>query len=105
MSMTPELSLDELEELRLNLDRQLKPAIRKRRIKAIKVNSAYRWQPPLFIEVGKECAHLQPEGSPELIVAIFESSTFVVVTPDHGYKKGLPYFFAKEDVQQVIEID
>ena len=95
----------EWEDLKAWLGSQLKPPIKKRRIKAIKVNAAYRWQPPLYIEVGNTCAHLEPDGGPEDIIAIFESTTFLVVTPDHGFKKGFPYFFAKEDVHQVVEFD
>ncbi len=95
----------EWEELRAKLDKQLKPDVKKRRIKAIKINSAYHWQPPLYIEVGKKVGPLEPDAPPELIVAIYESSAFMVVTPKHGYDEGLPHFFAKEDVQQVVEFE
>ncbi len=99
------LNRDEWEELRQKLDAELKPEVKKRRIKAIRVNSAYRWQPPLWIEVGHEVGYLEKDGPPELIVAIYESTTFLVVTPEHGYEEGLPHFFAKEDVHQVVPLE
>ena len=99
------ISKEEWEELKDWLGTQLKPAIKGRRIKAIKVNSAYRWQPPLYIEVGKSCADLEQDGGPEEILAIYESTTFLVVTPEHGNKKGLPYFFAKQDVNRIVPLE
>ncbi len=97
------LTPEQRESLRLKIQAQYKPEIKKRAIRAIKVNSASHWQPPLYIEVGQKVAHLEPDGRPELVIAIFESGAFMVVTPEHGHEKGLPHFFAKEDVQQVVE--
>jgi len=98
------LSIDETEELRLRLEKTLGIKIRSRKIRAIHVNSAYHWQPPLFIEVGKFCSDLEKDSPKEEIVAIFESTTFMVCTADRGLHQNLPYFFSKEDVQRVIEM-
>lgn len=96
---------DTHERLRRHLESILSAPVKKRRIRAILVNSGQRWQQPLFIEVGGTCAGLERNGSAETILAIFESSVFVVVTPDHDGVARPPYLFAKEDVRQVVEMD
>ncbi|MCP4583051.1 MAG: hypothetical protein GY839_15690 [candidate division Zixibacteria bacterium] len=98
------LSNEELENLRLSLEERLKVKIRAKRIKAIRVNSSFHWQPPLFISVGGLCANLEKDSPPEDIIAIFEHASFVVVTPQRGLEDNtLPYFFARQDVKEVIE--
>jgi hypothetical protein len=37
-----------------------------------------------------------------MILAIFESTTYLVITPEHGFETGLPLFFAREDVRRVV---
>lgn len=96
---------DELERLRQKLIETYGLKIKPKRIRALRVNSSYRWQPPLHIEVGKTCSDLERDGSPELIVAIFESTAFMVCTKDHGVEAGMPHFFSRQDVRQVIESD
>ncbi len=96
---------DELESLRQHLINTFGLKIRPKVIRAIKVNSSYHWQPPLFIEVGKKCQSLVQDGPSEEIVAIFESTAFLVCTPDHGVKGGIPHFFSRQDVRRVLEYD
>ena len=98
------LSQDEFEALRRKLEDMYRERVSERRIRALRVNSGYRWQPPLYIEVGKHCANLTPDGPPEEIVAIFESRSFLVCTPDHGFKRGSPFIFTRADVKQVIDM-
>ena len=91
-------------ELKTRLRTELKLKIRDKKIKALKINSAFHWQPPLYIEVDGWCAKLEKDTPPEKIIAIFEHSSFIVITPDRGFQSGsLPYFFARQDIQQVIE--
>ncbi len=98
------LSEDELDNLRGRLEKRLKVKIREKRIKAIRVNSSFHWQPPLFIAVGGMCSNMEKDSPPEEIIAIFEHASFTVVTPDRGYNDDtLPYFFARQDVKEVIE--
>ena len=98
------LTEDELENLRQRLEKRLKLKIRRKRIKAIRVNSSFHWQPPLFISVGGLCANMEKDSPPEEIVAIFEHASFIVITPDRGLTDNtLPYFFARQDVKEVIE--
>jgi hypothetical protein len=97
------LSADELESLKEHLAETFGLKIKPKRIRAIKVNSSYHWQPPLLIEVGKRCQHLEQDGPSEEIVAIFESTAFLVCTPDHGAGKGMPHFFSRQDVRRVFE--
>jgi hypothetical protein len=98
------LSDNELNDLRMRLEKRLKTKIRPKRIKAIRVNSSFHWQPPLFIAVGGMSSNMEKDSPPEEIIAIFEHASFVVVTPDRGYTdKTLPYFFARQDVKEVIE--
>jgi len=95
----------ELESLRISLMETYGLKIRPKRIRAIKVNSAYHWQPPLLIEVGKKCQHLEQDAPSQEIVAIFESTTFLVCTPNHGVGGGMPHFFSRQDVQRVFEAE
>jgi hypothetical protein len=98
------LSEDELDNLRGRLEKRLKVKIREKRIKAIRVNSSFHWQPPLFIAVGGMCSNMEKDSPPEEIIAIFEHASFVVVTPERGLTDDtLPYFFARQDVREVIE--
>jgi hypothetical protein len=94
----------EYEALNSRLEQQLHVNIRTKRIRAIKVNSSFHWQPPLSIEVDGWCGMLEKDTPPERIIAIFEHASFIVVTPDRGFiENSLPYFFTRQDVQKVIE--
>ena len=75
--------------------------IKAKRIRAITVNPAYRWQPRVRIEVGREYAELEPGAPREEVLAIFESVSFLVVTGSRGAGTGAPYFFSREDVRAV----
>ena len=98
------LSSEELNKLREYLEKSLGAKIRPRKIKGIRVNSAYHWQPPLHIQVGGYCSDLEKDSPKEKIVAIFEATTFLVCTAERGVSETLPYFFSKEDVQRVEEM-
>jgi hypothetical protein len=37
------------------------------------------------------------------VVAIFESVSYLVCTPDRGAGEGLPYFFTRNEVREVEE--
>jgi len=98
------LNDDELNDLRLRLEKRLKTKIRAKRIKAIRVNSSFHWQPPLFIAVDGLCSNMEKDSPPEEIIAIFEHASFTVITPNRGYTDDtLPYFFARQDIKEVIE--
>ena len=99
------LTPDEFEALRLKLETRYKQKVHDRRVKAIRVNSSYRWQPPLYIEVGKRCAHLTQDGPPEKVVAIFESKSFLVCTPENGVETGRPHIMWRGDVKEVVYDD
>jgi hypothetical protein len=75
--------------------------LKAREIKSIDVNPSHHSLPPLHIEVGKVCALLEPDAPPQRVLAIFEASVFLVCTRARGFGRGLPYFFAKEDVSRV----
>lgn len=92
------------DELKARLEKELKVKIHNKKIKALKINSAFHWQPPLYVEVDGWCAMLEKDTPPENIIAIFEHKSFIIVTPERGYKPGtLPYFFVREDIREVIE--
>jgi len=57
----------------------------------------------MHIEVGSQCANLEPDAPSQLVVAIFESRSFIVCTPDHGTGKGMPYFFTRDEVKKVVK--
>ena len=75
--------------------------VKEKRIRAITVNPAYRWQPKIRIEVGRYYSNLEPDAPREQVIAIFESASFLVCTPSRGGGRGVPYFFSREDVRQV----
>jgi hypothetical protein len=98
------LTSEELHRLRQRLAEELRAPVKARAIRAIRVNSAQHWQPPLIIEVGRICRHLEKGAPPEKVMAILESTTFMVCTSGRGLLEGSsPYFFAREDVRQVVE--
>jgi hypothetical protein len=86
------------------LEATLKAPIRPKRIKAITVNPSSHDLPKMRIEVGSYQANLESERSAELVIGIFETTLFVVCTPERGGLQGLPYFFARQDVRRV-ELD
>lgn len=96
------LSDDEREALRLRWEKSLGVAIQTRRVKAIEIVSGYHWQPRLHVEVGRRCAELWKDTPPEPVLAIFESRSFLVCTPDHGVDRGAPHIFTRDDVRKVI---
>ncbi|MCP4686250.1 MAG: hypothetical protein GY867_12495 [bacterium] len=96
---------DELEQLRRRLMEAYSLKIRSKRIRAIKLNSSYHWQPPMLIEVGKRCRNLEQDGPVEEVVAIFESTAFLVCTLEHGASEGMPHFFSRQDVRRVFEAE
>ncbi len=83
-----------LEELTSNKIRPVK-------IKAIIVNPFNHKLPKMHIEVGKIYRNLEPDRPPEKILAIFEGKIFMVCTEQRGFKKGLPYFFVRQEVLNV----
>jgi hypothetical protein len=93
--------LADRDEIQAYLETNFEISIKERRIKAITVNPTQQALPPLDIAVGRKCANLEPAAPPELVLAIFDATTFLVCTPDRGAGRGLPYFFAREDVRRV----
>ncbi|MCD6249755.1 MAG: hypothetical protein J7J98_05430 [candidate division Zixibacteria bacterium] len=99
------LSQDEYDQLRKNLEERYRKKISKRRVKAIRVNSSYRWQPPLYIEIGKSCANLTQDGPLEHVVVIYESNSFLVCTLENGVAGGRPHVLWRGDVKEVVYDD
>lgn len=97
------LEKEEWNKLKNELAVRMKTKIRDKYIKAIHVNSANHWQPPLYIEVNQYCQNLEKDSPKEKIVAIFDATVFLVVTEERGLNQTMPYFFARTDVTQVIE--
>lgn len=79
--------------------------ISSKKIMALGVNPPYHGQPKRLIEVGKFYAELEPGAPLEEVVAIFESKSFCVCTPDRGAGRGLPYFFTRDTVYLVKEMN
>ena len=55
----------------------------------------------MLIEVGKTYRDLEYDAPPDRVLAIFESTTFLVCSQSRGIEGGIPYFFSKEDVRRV----
>ena len=99
------LDRNEWKKLKDDLAVRMRTKIRDKYIKAIHVNSAYHWQPPLYIEVGKQSQGLEIDSPKEMVIAIFDATVFLVVTERRGPGDTLPYFFSRTDVTRVIEGD
>lgn len=70
-------------------------------IKAIVARNR-RYDEPVRIEVDQEFPHLIADSPGEKVIAIFESNAYLVVTPNRGGIRGIPYLFGKHEVLQVI---
>ena len=99
------LTKDELDRLRQRLEESMHVRIRAKYIKRLHVNPTHQLLPEMHIEVGKTYRNLEPGAPPEKVIAIFESTVFLVCTRKRGMEKGLPYFFAREDVRLVEEME
>jgi hypothetical protein len=97
--------LDEkrLKEIKQHLEKLTGTSIRSKRIRSINVNPSSHHLPKMTIEVGQVCKTLEPDAPPEKVLAIFESTLFMVVTETRGFGGGLPYFFFRGDVKDVRE--
>lgn len=104
-SRIDKLTEQQRESIRIRLQETTRAPIKSRRIRAIDVNSSQQWQPALRIEVGRLCAHLEKDAPAERVVAIFESSAYLVVTQSRGMDNMLPYFFSREDVRRVYYVE
>lgn len=98
-----DLSHEQLEAVKKRLEELTKTRIRAKRIKAITVNPSDHHLPKMKIEVGKICKTLEAGAPAERVLAIFESTLFMVVTENRGLDRGLPYFFFRGDVRDVVE--
>ena len=99
------LTKDELDELRLRLEKQLNIRIRKKYIRALTVYPTHQQIPNMYIEVGRSYRNLEAGAPPDKVLAIFESVSFLVCTRTRGIEEGLPYFFAREDARKVEELE
>jgi hypothetical protein len=97
------LNRAEWKKLKDDLARRMNIRIQNKYIRAIYVNSAYHWQPPMYIEVGRESNGLEKDSPKEMVLAIFDATVFLVVTEARGLNDTLPYFFSRSDVTRVIE--
>jgi hypothetical protein len=103
--MHEESKIDEQKyrEIKTYLEKTLGYPIRDKKIAALGVNSLYHGQPKRLIEVGKNYSDLEPGSPSEKVIAIFETKLFCVCTESRGCLQGLPYFFTRETVYNVIE--
>jgi hypothetical protein len=99
------LARDEIDRLRERLEKSMGVRITHKYIKSLVVNPTHQLLPKMHIEVGKSYRNLEPGAPPEQVIAIFESTIFLVCTDGRGAQNGLPYFFAREDVRRVEEME
>ncbi len=99
------ISEEEWSRMKDFLEKLLKLKIRSRKIKGIRVNPRNRWQPQMYIEVGKSYEALEPGSPPDKIIAIFETTVFCVCSRTRGGGKGMPYIFHRDDVMEVKDYD
>ena len=99
------LNREELDKLKSYLENLLGHPITDKRIKAIGVNPLFHGQSKQLIEVGQFYSDLEPGAPEEQVIAIFETKLFCVCTPQRGGGEGLPYFFTRQTVYEVIEME
>lgn len=93
------------QEIREYLEKTLGHPIKNKKIAAIGVNPLYHGQSSRMIEVGHFYADLEPDAPSEQVLAIFETKLFCVVTESRGACRGLPYFFTRDTIYDVISMD
>ena len=91
--------------IRAYLEQLIGKKLRPKRIRAILVNPTSQLLPKMYLEVGRSYSGLEPGAPKEKVVAIFETASFLVCTPDRGAGKGLPYFFSRQDILRVEEME
>ena len=82
--------------------------VNSREIKAIWVHPRSehkRIYDDIKIEVGEYLDNRMSDTPNEKVMAIFESNTFLVCTPNRGVLRGIPYLYGKEEVYKVEEMD
>ncbi len=92
-------------EIKRYIEKLTGQKIRDKRIRALGVNPPYHGVPKRLIEVGKSYTDLEPGSPPEEILAIYESKSFCVCTAERGALTGLPYFFTRDSIYKVIEME
>ena len=95
------MEADERKQVVAYLAKLMRSPVRDKRIKAIEVNPLYHGSSRRSIEVGQHYADLEPGAPSQLVVAIFESNSFLVCTPERGYGEGVPYIFTRQEVKGV----
>ena len=95
----------EFEKIRKYLEDLTGQKISDKKIRALGVNPPYHGQPKRLIEVGKYYADLEPEAPSEQVIAIYESKSFCVCTPNRGAGTGLPYFFTRDTIYIVEDME
>lgn len=92
---------EEHEKLRLYLEELVKQPVHPHRIASLTVNPLYHGSAKMCVRAGQAVGNLEPEAPVQRVLAIFESKSFLVVTPERGYFEGLPYFFTRTEVVAV----
>ncbi len=101
MNEKPLMEADERKQVVDYLAKLMQRPVRDKRINAIEVNPLYHGSSRRRIEVGQHYADLEPDAPSQLVVAIFESDSFLVCTPERGYGEGVPYIFTRQEVKGV----
>jgi len=103
--MEPE---DVREGIRKFVEETMGGKVKSREIKAIWVqprSEHKRIYDDIKIEVGEYLDNRMSDTPNEKVMAIFESNTFLVCTPNRGVLRGIPYLYGKEEVYKVEEMD
>lgn len=88
------------EKVRQYLEELVKAPVQNKVIRSLTVNPLYHGSSKMTIVPGSYAANLEPGAEQELVLAIFESKSFLVVTPSRGNMQGLPYFFTRQEIVQ-----
>lgn len=86
------------ERVRQYLEKLVKAPVQDKVVRSLTVNPLYHGSSKMTISVGHNAANLEPGASIQMVLAIYESKSFLVVTANRGNMQGLPYFFTRQEV-------
>ena len=99
------ISEEKRERIREAIETLIQVDVSSKKIKSIGVNSRARHLPKMTIKVGVSYTELEPGAPSEAVIAIFESKLFCVCTESRNGIDAPPYYFLREDVFAVEEME
>ncbi len=97
------MDLERREQIRQYLEKLVKEKVHDKHIRSLTVNPLYHGSAKMRVVSGQLCTNLEPDTPAQMVLAIFESQSFLVCTEERGAGKGLPFIFTRTEVVRVEE--